>query len=98
MATKDELDTIDAAKEMYAAIPKAKRGEFIGHLNMIFLAIDRAKSVAEQDALDWVASVLRGSMDTSACDGNCPACGGDLTHAETDHACPLGAFSIAVQK
>lgn len=45
--TKDEAaKTIKAVNEMFKALPKAKQGQFFGHLNSVFLFLEAAKCAA----------------------------------------------------
>ncbi len=45
--TKEEADIIkEAVDEMFTAIPKSKRLNFIGHLNEILIFIEAAKKAA----------------------------------------------------
>lgn len=45
--TKEEADsTKKAVEEMFKGLSKGKRGEFLGHLNDIFLFIEAAKRAA----------------------------------------------------
>jgi hypothetical protein len=48
--TKEEADeTVKAINEMFEAIPKTRRMEYLGHLNDISLFIGAAKRVAPQE-------------------------------------------------
>lgn len=48
--TKEEAEaTKDAVNELFEAIPKSKRMDFLGHLNDIFLFIEAAKRVAPEE-------------------------------------------------
>lgn len=49
--TKEEADeTMAAVEELYMALPKSKKGEFLGHFNDIGLFIQAAKRVAPDEA------------------------------------------------
>lgn len=48
--TKEEAkQTIQAVKELFEALPKSKRAEFIGHLNDIFLFLAAAEAAASPE-------------------------------------------------
>lgn len=48
--TKQEAsETLKAVNELFEALPKSKRGEFIGHLNDIACFIGAAKHVAPDE-------------------------------------------------
>lgn len=48
--TKEEADeTIKAVEEMYKALSRAKQGEYLGHLNDIFLFIEAAQREAPNE-------------------------------------------------
>lgn len=45
--TKEEAaETIKAVDEMFKALPKAKQGQFFGHLNDVCLFLEAAKRAA----------------------------------------------------
>jgi len=49
--TKEEAEqTKKAVEEMFNAIPKSRRMEYIGHLNDIFLFIEAAQKVAPSES------------------------------------------------
>ncbi len=43
-------NAIEAAQEMFLALPKTKKGEFVGHWNEIAVALQQAKSHIEKGA------------------------------------------------
>ena len=48
--TKEEADFVkEAVEDMFNAISKSKKGEYIGHLNEIFLFIEAAKRAAPEE-------------------------------------------------
>ena len=48
--TKEEAKaTREAVKEMFDALPKSRRMEYIGHLNDIYLFIDAAGNAAPEE-------------------------------------------------
>ena len=51
--TKEEaMATEDAVNELFGAIPKSKKMNYIGHLNDIFLFINAAKEVAPNETTE----------------------------------------------
>jgi Asp-tRNA(Asn)/Glu-tRNA(Gln) amidotransferase C subunit len=49
--TKEEAEqTKKAVEEMFNAIPKSRRMEYVGHLNDIFLFIEAAQKVAPSES------------------------------------------------
>ncbi len=45
--TKEDADNAkEAVEEMFKALPKSKQGQYIGHLNEVFLFIEAAKTRA----------------------------------------------------
>jgi hypothetical protein len=50
--TKEEAQaTIDAVNEVFKAVPKTRQGNYLGHLNDIFLFLEAAKRNAPAEAL-----------------------------------------------
>lgn len=48
--TKQEAEeTVKAVQEMFDALPKSKKYDYIGHLNDIFLFIEAAKKAAPDE-------------------------------------------------
>lgn len=48
--TKEEaVATIEAVDELFKALPRTKQGNYIGHLNDIFLFLEKAKSAAPSE-------------------------------------------------
>lgn len=48
--TKEEAAaTRVAVEELFDAVPKSKRGEYIGHLNDIYLFLEAAKAAAPEE-------------------------------------------------
>lgn len=48
--TKQEADLVKkVAEEIYLALPKTKRREYLGHLNDVFLFIEAAKRAAPEE-------------------------------------------------
>lgn len=49
--TKEEADHVaEAVDEMFQGVPKSKRGNFLGHLNDIFLFLGAAKTAAPSES------------------------------------------------
>jgi len=49
--TKEEAaETLKAVEELFAALPKSKKREFLGHLNDISLFLEAAKRAAPTDS------------------------------------------------